>query len=218
MELSPNASRGRARRILKWVERALWATGIVALSVWLSVKADAMLFQWRQERLLEQILAQQHVHAGSVRPGELLGRLEIPSVGVSSVVLEGDDEKTLRRAVGHISDTAFPGDPGNIALAGHRDSFFRGLRRIHVGDEIRLTTLNGVFVYRVLSTAIVEPSQVGVLEASTKPVLTLVTCYPFSYIGAAPKRFIVRAIETESHPRAGNRPPQHPPQRKMKRS
>jgi len=218
MELSPNASRDRAQRILKWVERALWATGIVALSLWLGVKADAMLFQWRQERLLEQILAQQHVHAGSVRPGELLGRLEIPSVGVSSVVLEGDDEQTLRRAVGHISDTAFPGDPGNIALAGHRDSFFRGLRRIHVGDEIRLTTLNGVFVYRVLSTAIVEPSQVGVLEASTKPVLTLVTCYPFSYIGAAPKRFIVRAIETESHPRAGNRPPGYSPQKKMKRS
>jgi sortase A len=125
--------------------------------------------------------------------GTPLGRIEISSVGLAAIILEGTESGTLRRAVGHVPGTALPGQPGNVALAGHRDTFFRGLRKIQNGDEITLTTLDGVTRYLVDSTQVVEPSSTTVLDSSEDAILTLVTCYPFSYVGSAPKRFIVRA-------------------------
>jgi sortase A len=125
--------------------------------------------------------------------GAVVGRVEIPRVGVSAVVREGDDVKTLRRAVGHIPGTALPGEIGNAALAGHRDTFFRGLRDVRTGDHILLTTPGGSARYVVKSTNVVDPSDVSVLAPTRRSTLTLVTCYPFNYIGAAPRRFIVRA-------------------------
>jgi sortase A len=113
---------------------------------------------------------------------------------MSAIIAEGDGEATLRIAVGHIPGTAFPGRGGNVGLAGHRDTFFRALSRIRVHDEIRIAGEGGVaIVYRVASTAVVEPSDVSVLESGPLPSLTLVTCYPFHYVGAAPKRFVVKA-------------------------
>jgi sortase A len=131
--------------------------------------------------------------------GSLVGRIEIPRVGVESVVLEGADDSTLRRGVGHIPETALPGHgtSGNVGLAAHRDSFFRGLKDIRKNDIIRLQTLDGTFRYRVEWTRIVLPEETSVLASDGVSELTLVTCYPFYYVGSAPKRFIVRARADE---------------------
>jgi sortase A len=109
------------------------------------------------------------------------------------MIMEGIDGRTLRHAVGHIPGTPLPGQPGNVALAGHRDTVFRGLRSIHKDDEVTLTTLRGSYRYRVDSTQVVEPEDTEVLDNSVDDILTLVTCYPFYFVGPAPKRFIVRA-------------------------
>jgi LPXTG-site transpeptidase (sortase) family protein len=127
-------------------------------------------------------------------PGELVGRVTIPRLGVSAIVLEGVDNKTLRRGAGHIPATALPEqDEGNVGIAAHRDSFFRGLKDIREDDTIELTTLDGTFRYKVEWTKIVKPADVSVLEPTGEPALTLVTCYPFYFVGSAPERFIVRA-------------------------
>jgi len=125
--------------------------------------------------------------------GSVLGRLEIPSIDLSVMVLQGTDDWTLDRAVGHIEGTALPGQTGNIGIAGHRDGFFRGLRKLANSDTIILTTLQGRFQYRIKTIKIVKPSETKVLAPTGKPTLTLVTCYPFYYVGDAPKRFIVTA-------------------------
>lgn len=126
--------------------------------------------------------------------GELVGRLTIPRLDVSAIVMEGVDKKTLRRGAGHIPATALPGqEEGNVGIAAHRDSFFRGLKDIREDDTIEMTTLDGTFRYKVEWTKIVEPTDVSVLEPTDDPALTLVTCYPFYFVGSAPKRFIVRA-------------------------
>jgi sortase A len=127
------------------------------------------------------------------RPGGLVGRLDIPRLHLSAIVLEGDDDRTLRLGVGHVPGTALPGRPGNVALAAHRDSYFRPLRGIRAADEIEMTTSRRSYRYRVDSVRIVDPDAVEVLRDSSAPSLTLVTCYPFGWVGNAPKRFIVRA-------------------------
>jgi sortase A len=128
-----------------------------------------------------------------VREGDLLGRIEITRIGLRAMIMEGIDESTLRRAVGHIPGTARPGGRGNIGMAGHRDTFFRALRNIRKDDEITLTTWSGSRRYQVDSTLVVKPEDTEVLDDTGADVLTLVTCYPFSFLGSAPKRFIVRA-------------------------
>ena len=136
------------------------------------------------------------------KPGSTVGRIEVPRLGLSAVIRAGIDARTLRLAVGYIPGTALPGEQGNLGLAGHRDTFFRKLRDINPGDEIRVTTKDGVFKYYVQRTTIVQPKDVWVLDPTKDPVLTLVTCYPFTYIGSAPKRFIVRAaLQTHASPR-----------------
>lgn len=124
----------------------------------------------------------------------LVGRIEIPRLGVSAVILSGVDARTLQLAVGHIPGTALPGQPGNIGLAGHRDTFFRRLRDVRAGDEVRLVTPDGVFGFTVEDTSIVSPQDTWVLDPTNGSALTLVTCYPFTYLGSAPDRFIVRAV------------------------
>lgn len=129
-------------------------------------------------------------------PYGIIGRIEVPRLNVSAVVREGVDSKTLRRAAGHVPGTALPGDDGNVAVAAHRDTFFRGLRDVRESDRIRMVTPDGNFEYIVRSTQIVTPSDVQVLEPKDgKRELTLITCYPFNYVGHAPKRFIVKAEE-----------------------
>lgn len=132
----------------------------------------------------------------------LLGRIEIPRLKISAIVREGADLKTLKHAVGHIPDTALPGQPGNFAIAAHRDTFFRNLRGVKKGDRIQMVTPSGTFEYQVESTKIVWPSNVEVLKPTAEPAVTLVTCYPFNYVGSAPKRFIVRARQVETEAKA----------------
>jgi len=129
--------------------------------------------------------------------GEDIGRIEIPRLRISSIIRQGVDDKTLSRAVGHVPYTALPGQEGNVGLAAHRDSYFRELRDVRAGDLIRLVTPKGTFEYHVESLRIVHPTNVEVLDPTPNPSLTLVTCYPFNYVGHAPKRFIVRARQNK---------------------
>jgi LPXTG-site transpeptidase (sortase) family protein len=124
----------------------------------------------------------------------VLGRIEIPRIGLKAMILEGVSQRTLALAVGHIPGTALPGKTGNAGIAGHRDTFFHSLQGIHENDAIVVTTPDGSYRYRVNSCAVVGPRDTRVLEDSTQPSLTLVTCYPFRYLGPAPERFIVHAV------------------------
>jgi sortase A len=126
-------------------------------------------------------------------PTALIGRLSARRLHLSAMVREGIGRNTLQLAVGHIPATALPGQAGNVGVAGHRDTFFRGLKDLRTNDEIQFSTVNGDFNYVVESLIIVGPEDVGVLAPSAENVLTMVTCYPFYYVGAAPKRFVVRA-------------------------
>ena len=126
-------------------------------------------------------------------PGTVIGRFEVPSLQISTPLLEGSDDGTLARGAGHIEDTPFPGESGNIGIAGHRDTVFRPLEHVKAGDTMQVTTADHVYRYAVDRTLIVNPDDVYVLDDTPRPTLTLVTCYPFKYIGHAPRRFIVQA-------------------------
>lgn len=126
--------------------------------------------------------------------GELIGRVDVPRLGVSAAVAEGDDERTLSKAVGHLPDTPLPWQRyGNVGLAAHRDGLFRRLEHVRLNDEVRLVTSRGEYHYRVTRTHIVDPDDVWVLAPTPHPTITLITCYPFAFIGNAPQRFIVQA-------------------------
>jgi sortase A len=159
------------------------------------VLADAWIYQREASQLFDRARLQVAAipSPGTEATNGLLGRMEIPRLGVSLIVAEGTAEATLRRAGGHIPGTSLPGQRGNVGIAGHRDTLFRPLRNIRQNDVITLTTLAGDYRYRVTSTEIVSPSDVTVLQSDGDEVLTLVTCYPFYFVGPAPDRFIVRA-------------------------
>jgi sortase A len=130
--------------------------------------------------------------------GEPIGWLEIPRIKLSAAVVHGDTDELLKTAIGHLPDTPLPWTGGNSALAGHRDSFFRPLRDVRRDDRVHLETPHGDFEYRVHETLIVEPEDVWVLDSAPAAMLTLITCYPFEYVGNAPRRFIVRAARVQS--------------------
>jgi sortase A len=167
------------------------AGGISGLGYATYVVVDAKAYQAIEESRLFNTRPIQGLRV--VAEGDVIGEMKIPRLELKTVVVQGESPKTLRRAVGHILETALPGEPGNVALAGHRDSIFRPLRDIQLGDAITIKTLGGEFVYQVESTEVVLPSDVQVLQPSKENTLTLVTCFPFHYVGAAPKRFIVHA-------------------------
>lgn len=127
--------------------------------------------------------------------GDVVGEIQIPRLGLNAIVVQGDSPAELRRAVGHLSNSPLPGEWGNVALAGHRDTFFRLLRDIRVGDEIGFKTQERDFHYRVESMGVVDPTDLRVLDSLTGHDLTLLTCFPFHYLGPAPKRFVVHARE-----------------------
>lgn len=150
--------------------------------------------QARQEEKKEEEKEEQKAEPlPALEDGELVGRISIPRIGLSAIVLEGVGKRELRRGAGRIPATARPEEEGNVGIAAHRDSFFRALKDIQEDDEIELATLDGTFRYRVQWTRIVKPDDVSVLEPTEEPALTLVTCYPFYFVGSAPERFIVRA-------------------------
>jgi sortase A len=192
--------------ILRWTQRMLFACAVLLLGYCTFVLVNAWVFQKRANATLERLVRDQAAAPASpkeaplVASGDLIGRIEIPRLSLSVVVVEGTDKPALRRAAGHIVGTGLPGQPGNVGLAGHRDTFFRPLRNIQRNDIITLTTLRGEYRYRVVSTKVVSPYDVAVLNPDGNEILTLVTCYPFYFVGPAPDRFIVRAERVTGYP------------------
>jgi sortase A len=133
-----------------------------------------------------------------------LAILRIPTVRLEVVVLPGTDDLTLNRGVGLIEGTHRPGEGGKIGIAGHRDGFFRVLKDVHRGDTIELETINRIDRYRVDEIVIVSPRDVSVLQPTAAPTLSLVTCYPFYFIGSAPERYIVSASLVNSRRPSGD--------------
>jgi sortase A len=172
---------------------------------WLLVLLGAACLGWyagarvaasHEQRLLSHQLEISRAPAAvtpALAPQALIGRIQLTRLSLSAVAREGVDDRTLELAVGHVPGTALPGDPGNAAFAAHRDTFFRPLRYVQLGDVVSVTTPRGRYQYLVTSTRVVDPDDVSVLDATTEATLTLVTCYPFTYIGSAPYRFVVRA-------------------------
>lgn len=189
----------RIRRLLRWTQRLLFITGALALGYVGFTLLDARLYQVSAKRSLEgQIYLEKEHYESQPRPGvktgDVLGRIDIPRLGISVAVLQGTSSRALRLGAGHIEGTPLPGENGNSGIAGHRDTFFRELKDIRKNDEIRLQTLTGLFRYEVDWVKVVEPDDSTVLEPSTQEsTLTLVTCYPFYFVGPAPERFVVRA-------------------------
>ncbi|MGH9524035.1 MAG: class D sortase [Terriglobales bacterium] len=208
----PPIARRRKHPVLNIIRWVFLAIAVATLGYVSYSLTDAKVFQayenWRLDRAVKNAdrsaAVPSRIHPASataveevarlpVRRGDVLGRLEISRIGMSVIIAEGVDGKTLRRAVGHVPGTAYPGEAGNVALSGHRDTYFRALKDIRQGDEVTLTTARRTYRYRVDSLKVVAETEIGVLQDSGGSVLTLVTCYPFYYVGPAPKRFIVRA-------------------------
>ena len=212
-----NSHPRRSPSILHWSRNLFLVVGALMLVYVGYVMIDTRMYQSHETRLFEQASKSLKMSTDgvetfplsppaaplenasavspdmAVRRGFPVGQIEIGAVGVAAMIMEGDDGKTLRHAVGHLPGTPLPGQSGNVVIAGHRDTFFRPLRNIHKGDEITLTTLNGTYRYCVDFTKVVGPQDTEVLDHSDDAILTLVTCYPFYFVGPAPKRFIVRA-------------------------
>ena len=210
-DLETLPARFRQPRFASWkpvFEQTLGLVAVMAIAYCTWGVLDMRLYQAIEERRFEELFEKRLAELSSprvvpapqarpprvvLRNAEILGRIEIPRLGLAAMVAEGTDSHTLRRAVGHIPGTALPGQRGNVALAGHRDAFFRGLGQVRPGDQVRLRTEAGVFVYEVGFSRIVGPDRTDILDPSGVPTLTLITCYPFTWIGPAPQRFIVSA-------------------------
>jgi len=190
----------RIRRAARWASHASLVAGVLVLGYAAWVVVDARLYQARELTRFEQqrktaIEAPAPAIVAPPADGTTIGRLEIPRLALSVAVAQGESEPILRRAVGHLARTALPGSEGNVVLAGHRDTFFRPLKDIRDGDQIVLKTREGDFAYVVESTSVVKPTDVWVIEPKGGRTLTLITCFPFYFVGAAPSRFIVVARE-----------------------
>ena len=193
------------------VEVVAWTAGVVCLSAWTLTVGSG--HAGRREAL-KQFAALKAVGPPDMRlwsperirawndaekqPAAPLAILRIPRIGIEVPILEGTDDWALNRAVGHIADTAAPGADGNSGIAGHRDGFFRPLKDVNVGDVLEIETPRGSTSYRIERTWIVEPEDVSVLDPTPVRSVTLVTCYPFYFVGSAPQRFIVRAVRAAS--------------------
>ena len=214
-----------SERELKQVERFLLGLGLALLGYVAWVCVDSAYVHWQFERQLAGVPHQVHqhddarrlaptVHGAPHRPplpadahadpvvtapdaDGFLGVLEVPRLGLSTVIFEGIDGKTLRRSVGHIPGTSFPGADGNVGIAGHRDRFFGGLKDLAEDDLMILRTPDASYTYRVDSIRIVAPDRTDVLEPTGVRGITLVTCYPFYFVGPAPERFVVFAHQID---------------------
>lgn len=198
--------------VLRWTSRLLVSGGLVALGVYVWSESDRRVYQAIQAARLEPVetrpewevlgpLAQpprQVPWRTLVKPDPaVIGRLEVPRLKLNAIVRRGIDEMTLRRAVGHMPGTALPGAAGNAILVGHRDGLFRPLRGIERGDAVVITTPARRFTYRVEGLSIVGPDAMEVTGQDGDERVTLITCYPFDYVGAAPRRLIVSASRTD---------------------
>jgi sortase A len=190
------------RKVLLAVEVGAWCLGLLCCATLLVVRVQAHSAQEAALHLAardtEQVSSNSREASVSKRRDSansdgVMGRLEIQSIGLTVPILDDYDPSSLRKGVGHIQGTALPGGLGNMALAGHRDTFFRPLRNIQKGMNMSVLTAGGRYDYVVDSTTVVEPEEVSVVAIHDAPEMTLITCYPFDFVGAAPHRFIVRA-------------------------
>jgi len=196
-----HGSLGRRGLPGKWfaaIELALIAIGATCVGWYGGVHVAAAREQTILAHELEIAPGAQTV-AGARRvsvlaPRSVIARIEIPRLNLSAVAREGVDDGTLCVAAGHFPGTALPGEAGNAAFAAHRDTFFRPLRSVHDGDVVLVTAPSGRYRYRITSAHVVEPDDVSVLDPTASGTLTLITCYPFNYVGSAPDRFIVRGV------------------------
>jgi len=189
----------------KRVERAFWLVTLVALAIYGLSIAETWLYQtylnWEFAQTLKPlapalsggILPRAALGRAKLSEGQPIGRLEIPVINLSAMVAEGVETRTLRRSIGHMPGTSLPGGQGNVVVAAHRDTFFRHLGKLQKGDVISIATLDGTFDYAVESVSIIDPDEKIVLRDIGRPTLTLITCYPFYFVGSAPKRFVVHA-------------------------
>ena len=187
--------------VVRFVRRLFFGVGIVTLAYAGGMAAYADIYQRYQSWIFDQDAARQMVvnaaiaeAAVELEEGSLIGRLEIPRSDISVMVLHGMEEQTLISGAGHVPATPLPGSDGNIVIAAHRDTFFRKLEGILPGDSIQFTTAKGTYKYVVDSTEIVDPEDTRVMESRARNELTLITCYPFYFVGSAPKRFVVHAL------------------------
>lgn len=180
----------RGEQVWKAMQWFLWTFGLLSIGYWFQLGLRARWSQAEGARELER----PGVSTASPSTGDVVGRLEIPRLNLSAIVFEGADQDVLERGAGHLPGSALPGNRGNAVLAAHRDTFFRPLRGIRVGDVIKVRRQSKDNVYVVQSARVVEPDEVDVLRSTAEPALTLITCYPFRFIGPAPERFVVRAV------------------------
>ena len=194
------------QRSLVWCQYIFLVLGLLALAYCAKSFTQTWLYQrWARHQIESQLShsVASNVVSGATplkKPsssglGEMspIGRLEIPRVHMSAMVAEGTSLRVLSRAVGHALGTALPGQPGNVTLAAHRDTFFRHLGDVHSGDIIELKEPGREYKYEVRFTAVVGPKDTWVLQPTGQETLTLVTCYPFHFVGPAPDRFVIRA-------------------------
>ena len=197
----------RLRRLRK-LELVLFSAAGLALSVWWAGILGGQIIQfWAEHSLSRASAAAQHgsplatphsdrgTGAATTSGTTCIGRIEIPRIRLSTMIVEGTGSLALLGGAGHLVGSALPGESGNVVLAAHRDTFFRPLGGVETGDQIRIVTPDRTFIYRIDSILIVDPSHVEVLDSGGEARLTLVTCYPFNWIGRAPKRFVVMARE-----------------------
>jgi sortase A len=186
-----------------WIDRALIAFGIACLIFYSAVTVNTWRYQRMAKEHVEEMISVERSRetqapasdvSKPLRIGEIIGKVDIPRLKLSAAVAEGDDEKTLRKAVGHLPDTPLPWHRrGNVAIAAHRDGLFRRLENIRLDDDVRVVTSRGEYHYRVTKTHIVDPHDLWVIAPTQVPTITLITCYPFSFVGNAPRRFVVQA-------------------------
>lgn len=235
MSLRRRASGPRRGGLLRWLELGLWAVACLAVGAVVAASVETRWTRLQADRMLARATSVANPQGaplpGPMEPdgdghrspvlaeGDVIGRIDIPDLGISASILEGDSSSVLRRAVGHIPRTELPGDGGNVGLAGHRDTFFRALEHVVAGQEVLVETLWGSRRYEVVSTRVVDPQDGYVLDddalehivddtleaegfeelrsgtsgSEEREILTLVTCHPFDYIGPAPRRFVVHA-------------------------
>ena len=202
MHLHPSRPKGRGSGalILRWTARIVLAISVILLA-WVGwVIIQGRFYQASVTEYLKEQRKLPQRPAGPIEAelveGQTLGRMDIPRLGLSVAIFQGTKSKTLRIGAGHIEGTAIPGEAGNSGIAAHRDTFFRPLENIRTNDEIQIETARGFSHYQVDSIKIVAPDDIEVLAPTTESGVTLVTCYPFYFVGAAPKRFIVHAHKT----------------------
>ena len=203
----------RLSRTRKRISTILLLAGLAGIGIWAWSLIRGALYQREANREFEAQTRHVPVQPPAAplvipapRPGAVIGRLVIPRLHLRAIVREGADSHTLGIALGHVRGTALPGTPGNVAVAGHRDTLFRCLRNITKDDKIIFETTYGDYTYEVDRTQIVKPTDVAVLAPGPHSEITLVTCYPFYYVGAAPNRFIVQARLLSSQVAAARKP------------